>query len=167
MVLLDPVPQPLDTLPLRGNPAAPALAGKDGTLSYAELEAAVGRLAHWLHVRGLAPGSRVASWLPKSRAACLMPLAAARAGLVHVPINPVLKRAQVAHILADSGAALLLTQPMRAGVLEAGDVPQGCTIALEEEALAHAGGPCRRRAPTRTRLPRSSTPPAPPGDPRG
>ena len=33
-----------------------------------------------------------------------MPLAAARAGLVHVPINPLLKRAQVAHILADSGA---------------------------------------------------------------
>jgi acyl-CoA synthetase (AMP-forming)/AMP-acid ligase II len=33
-----------------------------------------------------------------------MPLAAPRAGLVHVPVNPVLKRAQVAHILADSGA---------------------------------------------------------------
>lgn len=140
MVPLDPVPQPLDTLPLRGNPSAPALAGRDGTLSYAELEAAVGCLAHWLRVRRLAPGGRVASWLPKSRAACLMPLAAVRAGLVHVPINPVLKRAQVAHILADSGAALLLTQPMRAGLLEAGDVPQGCTIALDEEALAHLAG---------------------------
>jgi acyl-CoA ligase (AMP-forming) (exosortase A-associated) len=35
-------------------------------------------------------------------------LACARAALVHVPINPVLKRAQVAHILADSGAELRL-----------------------------------------------------------
>ena len=42
---------------------------------------------------GSAPGDRVASWLPKTRLTCLLPLAAARAGLVHVPINPLLKRA--------------------------------------------------------------------------
>ena len=46
-----------------------------------------------------------------------MPLAAARAGLVHVPVNPALRRAQVAHILADSGAALLVTQASRAATL--------------------------------------------------
>jgi acyl-coenzyme A synthetase/AMP-(fatty) acid ligase len=40
-----------------------------------------------------------------------MPLAAARAGCIHVPINPLLKRAQVAHILADSGAVLLIASP--------------------------------------------------------
>ena len=49
-------------------------------------------------------GARVASWAAKGELTCLLPLAAARAGLVHVPINPLLKRAQVAHILADSGA---------------------------------------------------------------
>ena len=57
-----------------------------------------------------------------------MPLAATRAGLVHVPINPVLKRAQVTHILADSGASLLLTGEGRAATLEAGDVPTGCEL---------------------------------------
>lgn len=139
MVPLDPTPRPIDALPrLRGDADAPALAGRDGVLSYAGLEAAVGRLAHWLSSLGLPAGSRVASWLPKTPAACLMPLAAPRAGLVHVPINPVLKRAQVAHILADSGAALLLTQPVRAGLLESGDVPDGCRIASEEDALDHA-----------------------------
>ncbi|MFV0624579.1 acyl-CoA ligase (AMP-forming), exosortase A system-associated [Sphingomonas sp. ac-8] len=138
MVPLDPTPRPIDTLPLRGDPAAPALSSRDGTLDYAGLERAVGRLAHWLAAQGLAPGDRVASWLPKTRTACLLPLAAPRSGLVHVPVNPVLKRAQVAHILGDSGAALLVTQPVRAGLLEPGDVPRGCAVAAEEDALAHA-----------------------------
>jgi acyl-CoA ligase (AMP-forming) (exosortase A-associated) len=133
MVPLDPMPYPIDTLPGRGDRSAVALEDRTGTLTYAELEAAVGRLAHWLAAQGFAPGDRVASWLPKTRTACLMPLAAPRAGLVHVPINPVLKRAQVAHILADSGAGLLVSQPMRVETLEAGDVPSECRIALEGE----------------------------------
>jgi acyl-CoA ligase (AMP-forming) (exosortase A-associated) len=62
-----------------------------------------------------------------------MPLAAPRAGLVHVPVNPVLKRAQVAHILADSGARLLVTQSARIAALEPADVPAGCAIVTEEE----------------------------------
>jgi acyl-CoA ligase (AMP-forming) (exosortase A-associated) len=50
---------------------------------------------------------------------------------VHVPANPVLRRAQVAHILADSGAALLVTQEARAATLEPGDVPGGCTLVTD------------------------------------
>lgn len=61
-----------------------------------------------------------------------MPLAAARAGLVHVPINPLLKRAQVAHILADSGARMLITGAGRVNALEAGDCPEGCVLMLED-----------------------------------
>ncbi|MGL4314368.1 MAG: acyl-CoA ligase (AMP-forming), exosortase A system-associated, partial [Sphingomonas sp.] len=86
--------------------------------------------------RGLEPGARVASWLPKTRAAALLPLAAPRAGLVHVPINPLLKRAQIAHILADSEASLLLTQAARAATLEPGDMPAACVLAMEEAALS-------------------------------
>ena len=88
---------------------------------------------------GNAPaGARVASWAAKGELTCLLPLAAARAGLVHVPINPLLKRAQVGHILADSGAVLLLGTPARLASLEAGDVPQGCAVLPEDDALAHA-----------------------------
>jgi len=133
MVKLDPVPQPIDRLPLRGAPEAVALEDRAGTLSYAGLEAAVGGMAHWLSLQGLSAGNRVATWLPKTRTACLMPLAAARAGLVHVPVNPVLKRAQVAHILADSGAAMLVTQESRIASLEVGDVGAECRIVLEGE----------------------------------
>ncbi|MBV8238786.1 MAG: acyl-CoA ligase (AMP-forming), exosortase A system-associated [Sphingomonas sp.] len=127
MVPLDPVPKPIDHV-LAGVPDAPALIERGETLSYRDLEEAVARLAGWLAGFGFAPGDRVASWLPKTRAACLMPLAAPRAGLVHVPINPLLKRAQVAHIMSDSGARLLLTQPARAATLAPEDLPAGVVL---------------------------------------
>jgi len=114
---------PLDHLPLLGKSDAPALAGKAGTISYAEMEAMTGRFAAWLAGQGLASGSRVAAWLPKGQVAAVLPLAVARAGHVYVPVNPLLKRAQVAHILADSGAAMLISQEARLATLEPGDGP--------------------------------------------
>lgn len=136
MVPLDPVPRPIDTLPGRGAPGAVALVDRAGTLDYAGLEAMTGAVAAWLSGQRLERGARVASWLPKTRLACVLPMAAPRAGLVHVPINPVLKRAQAAHILADSGASLLLTQASRTASLESGDVPADCAVGLEEQATS-------------------------------
>src|SRR6476659_4149491 len=131
---LDPTPLPLDHLTLRGAPAADALLTREGLLDYAGLEQAVGRLAAALTARGLSQGDRIASWLPKNRLTSLLPLAAARAGLVHVPINPLLKRLQVAHILADSGAALLISGAARLATLDAGDAT--CPVLDEGEANA-------------------------------
>ena len=119
----DPTPRPLDHLTLRGAPAAPALVTREGGLDYAGLETAVGALAGGLRARGLAAGDRIASWLPKTRLAALLPLAAARAGLVHVPVNPLLKRGQVAHILSDSGARLMIGGAARLASLDTGDLP--------------------------------------------
>ena len=133
-MLLESAPRPLDHLALMGPRDAPALADKAGLLDHAGLDLAVGLLAAALVERGLDRGDRVASWLPKNRIACLMPLAAARSGLVHVPVNPLLKRAQVAHILADSGARLLITGRGRADSFEPGDRPDVCTMLIEEEA---------------------------------
>ncbi len=84
-----------------------------------------------LRAQGLEPGDRIASWMGKTKLACILPLAAARAGLVHVPINPVLKRAQAAHILADSGAKLLIANEARLASLEAADSADASAIALE------------------------------------
>lgn len=134
MQVPDSTPYPIDHVALSGRGDAPALVTKSVTMTYAALERAVGVLAAALQARVPLGGARVASWLPKTVEACLMPLAAPRAGLVHVPVNPVLKRAQVAHILADSGASLLLTSAARAATLEPGDVPEGCTVWLEEDA---------------------------------
>jgi len=123
MIPLDPVPRPLDHLTLRGRPGDPALVTRDRVLDYAGLEREVGELAGWLGEMGLGAGAVIAAWLPKTQESCLLPLAAARAGLVYVPINPLLKRSQVAHILIDSGASLLLTQEARAATLEPTDIP--------------------------------------------
>jgi acyl-CoA ligase (AMP-forming) (exosortase A-associated) len=136
----DPTPFPLDHLTLKGASGAPALLSKEGLLDYVGLEAAVGTLAASLSARGFAPGDRVASWLPKTRMTSLLPLACARAGLVHVPVNPLLKRAQVGHILADSGARLLITGQARLGTLGEGDLPSGCAAAGEEEGVAMLAG---------------------------
>ena len=127
----DPTPYPLDHLALRGAPDAPALTVGGATLTYAELDDAVGRNAAQLISLGLVPGDRVASWMGKTMLACVLPLAAARAGLIHVPINPVLRRAQAAHILADSGARLLIVNQARLDSLDEGDLAAARPAALE------------------------------------
>lgn len=130
--------RPLDHLALRGEDNAPALVLREGTYSYKDLRDRVAIMAGWLRAEGLAPGDRVATWAAKGALTCLMPLAAARAGLVHVPVNPLLKHAQVAHILADSGARLLIGTPARIASLEPSDVPPACRALGEGEAMAAA-----------------------------
>jgi len=131
----DPTPFPLDHLATFGADGDAALSLRAGTLSYAELRDRLGRLSAWLRHR-LPPGARVASWAAKGELTCLLPLACARAGLVHVPVNPLLKRAQVAHIVADSGASLLIGTPSRLASLEPGDLPSDCSAIEDDTALA-------------------------------
>ena len=128
---------PLDHLALRGADDAPALLLRAGALTYQALRARVARLSGWLSDVVAEPGARVACWLPKTELACLMPLAAARAGLVYVPVNPLLKRTQVGHILADSGARLLIANAARLASLEPGDLAEATAIE-EGEALGRA-----------------------------
>lgn len=138
-----PVPTPilpLDHLAHRGADQAPALVLRDGPLNYKDLRDRVARLAGWLADQVPGKGERVASWAAKGELTCLLPLAAARAGLVYVPINPLLKRAQVAHILADSGAKLLLSTPARLATLENWDSPYFLQVVAEGDALDLAKG---------------------------
>lgn len=138
----DPLPRPLDSLAelavAAGRGEAPALVLREGTLNHNRLRQRVALLAGWLSRMVPEKGARVASWAAKGELTCLLPLAAARAGLVHVPVNPLLKRAQVAHILADSGAKLLIGTGSRLAGLEPGDLPAGCAALGETEALAAA-----------------------------
>jgi acyl-CoA ligase (AMP-forming) (exosortase A-associated) len=136
-----PPSRPIDHLALRGAADAAALLIGDRSTTFAELDAGVGRLASWLLEQAGGPGERVASWSAKTRLACLMPLAAARAGLIHVPVNPLLKGPQVAHILSDSGAALLVTNASRADML--GEArPVACAVQdlkIAEEVIDSGG----------------------------
>ncbi|PZQ55836.1 MAG: acyl-CoA ligase (AMP-forming), exosortase A system-associated [Novosphingobium pentaromativorans] len=129
---------PLDHLALRGEDSAEALVLRGDVLDYKALRSRVSRLAAWLAGEVPEKGARMASWAAKGELTCLLPLAAARAGLVHVPINPLLKHGQVAHILADSGAVLLIATPSRLATLEHGDLPAACRAIDEGAALAEA-----------------------------
>ncbi len=130
----NPEVRPIDHLADCGEGSDPALVLRDRTLSYSELRMRVGSLAAWLSAHIGERGARVASWAAKGELTCLLPLAAARAGFVHVPVNPLLKRAQVSHILHDSGASMLLGTKARLETLEAGDIPAGCAV-MDEACL--------------------------------
>ena len=120
-------------------PGAVALVERDRRLTYAELDAQVSAVAGALAGR-IAPGDRVAVWLPKSIECVVLLFAIARAGAVMVPVNPVLKGQQVAHILADSGAALIVTHRARAAGLPEASCP---VLLLEADwpALLAGGAP--------------------------
>lgn len=129
---LDHRPQPLDHLCETGAADAPALVLRNRVLNYADLRRDVATLAGWL-AACRPPGARVASWASKGWLTCLLPLAAARAGLVHVPINPLLKHEQAAHIMSDSGAMLLLGNRARLESLSPDRLPDGCLTVEEEQ----------------------------------
>jgi fatty-acyl-CoA synthase len=103
---------------------ATALRFQDRAWSYRDLGAAVDRVARRLRDLGLAPGDRVAAYGLNSDAYLVLFLACAQAGAVHVPVNFALKGGELAHILEDSGARLLVADnalaPLAREVLDEG-----------------------------------------------
>ncbi|NDH53647.1 MAG: acyl-CoA ligase (AMP-forming), exosortase A system-associated [Betaproteobacteria bacterium] len=108
----------LVTRAARLSPHACALTSDIGSLSYEELGHAVLQFASGLAALGLARGDRVAIYLDKRFETVIGSFGASAAGAVFVPVNPILKPDQVAHILRDSNARALLTSPERLSLLE-------------------------------------------------
>ncbi|SIN90730.1 acyl-CoA ligase (AMP-forming), exosortase A system-associated [Agromyces cerinus] len=96
-----------------GTPDAPALSYRNRTVSYAETWGSVCTVADHLRALGLGRGDRVAISLEKRIETVVAIFAASAADGLFVPINPVLKPAQVGHILVDSGARVLITSTDR------------------------------------------------------
>ncbi|KWX66511.1 acyl-CoA ligase (AMP-forming), exosortase A system-associated [Mycobacterium sp. NAZ190054] len=99
------------------HPGTPALTYRDETVGYAQL---------WDRVRGTAAGlahlgvcreQRVAVYLEKRIETVAALFGASVAGCVFVPVNPVLRAAQVRHIVADCDVTVLVTSPERFAVL--------------------------------------------------
>jgi acyl-CoA ligase (AMP-forming) (exosortase A-associated) len=141
--------KPLDHLAECGADDDRALILRERTLTHQELRQRISSLAGWLAKQISEKGARVATWAAKGELTCLMPLAAARAGLVHVPINPLLKRAQVKHIMGDSGAQMLIGTPARLKTLEDGDTGQECAVLEEDAALEAANNAQLSLGPSR------------------
>ncbi|MBA5777200.1 AMP-binding protein [Stappia sp. F7233] len=96
----------------RFSPEKPAIRFQGWTLTYAALDRAIGRTAHWLSIKhGISRGDRLA-WLGYNAPDMLVLLfAAARLGAIVVPLNWRLAPPELAHAVADSGAKLLVHQP--------------------------------------------------------
>ena len=98
-------------------PARTALTVGGQHLAYADLFSQVERCAASLLALGLARGARVAVYLEKRVETVVASFAAPAAGGVLVPVNPLLKATQVAHILQDAGVAVLVTSAPRLAAL--------------------------------------------------
>lgn len=109
--------------------AAVAIVDGERQCDYAALRQGVERLAAHLHAAGARRGDRVAVLLPKSLEECVALLAASRADAVIVPVNPVLRPAQVRHILADCEARVLVSsKTVLAGLGDALDALPGLAV---------------------------------------
>ena len=90
------------------DPGHPALLYFDGRLTYGELDALSDGLARHLAARGFAPGDRLAVMLQNVPQFAVALLAAWKAGGTVVPVNPMYKERELAHILSDAGAAAIV-----------------------------------------------------------
>ncbi|WP_232376421.1 acyl-CoA synthetase [Amycolatopsis aidingensis] len=93
---------------LRTEQAKTALRFGDRGLSYAELAAVAGTLAHRLRARDC---SRVAVWATPSMETSVAVVAALLAGIPAVPVNPKIGTRELEHIVSDSAPSLVLAEP--------------------------------------------------------
>ncbi|MEV5576183.1 amino acid adenylation domain-containing protein [Spirillospora sp. NPDC052269] len=92
-------------------PDAPALETSDGALrlTYAELDARTGRLAHRLAALGVGPETPVATLLERSPDIVVSSLAILKAGGHYVPVHHSYPADRVAWLMCDVGASVLVT----------------------------------------------------------
>jgi long-chain acyl-CoA synthetase len=93
----------------RAVPCHPAIVFEGASIDYATLDAHAARLGHSLVAAGVAPGDRVALYLPNIPAFALAYLAIQRVGGVAVSLNPTLTATEAQYILDDCGARVVFT----------------------------------------------------------
>ncbi len=117
-------------------PAAPALSYAGETLTYEALATQVRTAARGLLAAGLGRGDRVGIYLEKRLETVVAMFAAAAAGGVFVPINPLLRARQVGHILRDCNVRFFVTSADRLNGLELnfGEFPDVRSVVLVDKA---------------------------------
>lgn len=133
----------------RRDPDRPALVdvSADRTLTWRDLDTAVDAEAHRLRAAGAAPGDRVVVRLPTGWRFCVTVFGALRAGCVATPVAPGAPGPELAHVLTDSAAALLVTDgttppnlPEDAAAVPRLDPPTAGTTGTAEPFPAGGGG---------------------------
>ncbi|MFC7589483.1 amino acid adenylation domain-containing protein [Nonomuraea antimicrobica] len=154
---------PTPTLPAlfaeqaRRTPDATALVSKDGTLTFGELAARAGRLAHWLIGQGVGPERVVALALPHGVDMIVGILGVLEAGAAFLPVDLAQPRDRIAYVLGDAAPALVLaTTETAARVPDVSPVRVLDEPGVREAIRAHPGAcptdahritPLRRESP--------------------
>jgi len=99
-------------------PEHPAIQFYGRTITFAELDQAVGRFAGFLQRRGISAGDRVAIFLENSPQFAIAYYGTLRAGGIAVCLNPMHKAVELAHEFDDSGARALVTSDLAYEVVE-------------------------------------------------
>ena len=150
-------------------PDAPACRFAGTTTTYAELDEQSGRVAAGFRSAGLSPGQVVALQLPNIAPFLSAYFGALKAGLVVLPLNPLLMAPELEYHLTDSAAAMLIGfEGMHAEAVKAcettgvplyllsmgsGPLPEGTRSALElfsPAPLDEPGGDVTPRSPDDT-----------------
>jgi long-chain acyl-CoA synthetase len=112
----------------RSRPERTAVLSDGGTMTYAELDAAAGRVAAGLRRAGVRQGDCVCIMLPNVPQFVIAYFAALRLGAVAVPMNVLLSPSEVEHYIARSRARILVAWDGTAGVTLAADVASGVAV---------------------------------------
>ncbi|MFD7662363.1 amino acid adenylation domain-containing protein [Streptomyces sp. NPDC059788] len=94
-----------------------AVAFRDGTLTYGELNARANRLARVLVARGAGPGALVGLLLPRSVGMIVSILAVLKSGAAYLPLDPDYPADRIAYMVGDAGPVCVLAAPGAAGAL--------------------------------------------------
>ncbi|MBY8885312.1 acyl-CoA ligase (AMP-forming), exosortase A system-associated [Streptomyces sp. PTM05] len=137
----------VDRLVLRGAPDRPALTFRSRTVGYAALAEEVAAAATGLHRLGVRRGDRIAVYAEKRVETVVAMLAASAAGAVFVPVNPLFKARQLAHVTADCAAVTVVTTAERyetvRAALPATTSVRDVVVAGDTGTVASAGLPWR------------------------
>ncbi len=112
------------------NPQALAVVCDDEALTYQALNHRANQLAHYLQALGVGPDVLVAVYMDRSLEMVIALLAILKAGGAYVPLDPAYPPERLAFMLADTQAAVVLTQARLAGSLPA---PKARVIRLDSD----------------------------------
>lgn len=103
-------------------PADSAVVEGERRLTYAELDARVNQVARALQDLGLAKGDRCALVSGNSTEYIVLLFAVTRLGAIFVPVNPRSAPPEIGHIVADSGSAIVVSEPTTIGAVQQADL---------------------------------------------
>lgn len=126
----------LDELAVRAAaeaPAALAVTGRDGRLTYAELHATANRFARALRELGVKRGDRVGLYVRKSPRTVAAMQAVLRLGAAYVPIDPLSPPERAKAILRDCGVSAIVSQRGLYAKLRQGDLEGVPVVSIDDD----------------------------------